>query len=60
MGELNEKAKGLGNTIAGKTKEIAGEVTGNRRLETEGELQQVKGKVQNAAGDVAGKMGDKV
>ena len=34
----------------GKIKEVAGKVTGDAKLETEGKADQVKGKVQNAVG----------
>ncbi len=60
MGEMNEKAKGLGNEIAGKAKQVVADVTDNPKLKVEGELQQAKGKVQHAAGTVMGKLGDKV
>lgn len=39
MGELIDKAKG-------KAKEVGGKITGDRSLETEGELDQAKGKVK--------------
>jgi uncharacterized protein YjbJ (UPF0337 family) len=32
-------------------KEFAGRVTGNKKLETEGKVDQVKGAIHNAAGD---------
>ena len=34
----------------GKVKEVAGKVTGDAKLETEGKTQQVAGKIQNAVG----------
>ena len=34
----------------GKVKEVAGKVTGDAKLESEGKADQVKGKVQNAVG----------
>ena len=36
----------------GKVKEVAGKVTGDSKLETEGKAQQVAGKVQNAVGGI--------
>jgi uncharacterized protein YjbJ (UPF0337 family) len=33
-----EHVKGAGNKTAGKTKEVAGHVTGNKKLETEGKV----------------------
>ena len=47
----NEHVKGATDTMIGKTKEAAGHVTGNQKLETEGKVDQVKGAVYNAAGD---------
>jgi uncharacterized protein YjbJ (UPF0337 family) len=46
-----EHVKGAADNVAGKTKELAGHVTGNKKLETEGKVDQVKGAVHNAAGD---------
>ena len=36
MGEMTDKAKGLGNEIAGNIKQVAGKVTHNQHLEAEG------------------------
>jgi uncharacterized protein YjbJ (UPF0337 family) len=48
---MNEQhAKGAADKVAGKAKEVAGHVTGNKKLETEGKVDQVKGAVHNAAG----------
>jgi uncharacterized protein YjbJ (UPF0337 family) len=33
MGELNDKAKGLGNEIAGNIKQAAGKVSGDEHLD---------------------------
>jgi uncharacterized protein YjbJ (UPF0337 family) len=46
-----EHVKGATDTIVGKTKEAAGHVTGNKRLETEGKVDQVEGAAHKAAGD---------
>ena len=46
-----EHVKGAADKTAGKIKEVAGHVTGNKRLETEGKVDQVKGALQKAAGD---------
>jgi uncharacterized protein YjbJ (UPF0337 family) len=49
---MNEQhAKGAADKVAGKAKEVAGHVTGNKKLETEGKVDQVKGAVHDAAGD---------
>ena len=60
MGELTDKAKGLGNEIAGNTKQAAGKATDNERLEAEGKAQKAKGTAQDVAGSVKGALGDKV
>ena len=46
-----EHIKGAADTAVGKTKEAAGHVIGNKKLETEGKVDQVKGAVHNAVGD---------
>ena len=46
-----EHVKGAADKAAGKIKEVAGRVTGNKKLETEGKVDQVKGAVHNLAGD---------
>jgi uncharacterized protein YjbJ (UPF0337 family) len=46
-----EHVKGAADTVVGKTKEIAGHVTGNKKLEAEGKIDQVKGALHNAVGD---------
>jgi uncharacterized protein YjbJ (UPF0337 family) len=46
-----EHLKGATDNVVGKTKEIAGHVTSNKKLEREGKVDQVKGAVRNAAGD---------
>lgn len=60
MGELTDRAKGLGNKIAGDAKQVAGEVTENERLKGEGAAQSLKGDAQNVAGKVKGALGDDV
>ncbi len=60
MGEFTDKLDAAGNKIAGKTKEIIGEVTGNKKLEAEGEAQQLKGTAQDVKGSVKGALGDKI
>ena len=49
---MNEQhVKGAVDKVVGKAKEVAGRVTGNKKLETEGKVDQVKGAVHNAVGD---------
>lgn len=56
MSELTDKLDAAGNKIAGKAKELAGKVTGNEKLEAEGDAQQLKGSAQNLKGDIKGKI----
>jgi uncharacterized protein YjbJ (UPF0337 family) len=60
MGELNDKAKGLGNEIVGNIKQAAGKVSGNEHLQAEGIAQERHGEGQNLKGKIKGVMGDKV
>jgi uncharacterized protein YjbJ (UPF0337 family) len=46
-----EHVRGAADKTVGKTKEVAGHVTGNKKLETEGKVDQAKGAVHAAAGD---------
>ncbi len=47
----SEHVKGAAEKGEGKVKEAAGHVTGNKDLENEGKVDQVKGAVHNAAGN---------
>lgn len=60
MGELTDKAKGLGNEIAGNVKQAAGRASDNERLEGEGIAQERKGETQNLKGKLKGIAGDKI
>ena len=60
MGELADKAKGLGNEIVGNIKQGAGRATNKPELEAEGIAQERKGEAQNLKGKVKGALGDKV
>lgn len=60
MGEMKDKAKGMGNEIAGNAKQAAAAATGNPRLDAEGKAQERKGEAQNLSGKVKGALGDKV
>lgn len=60
MGELADKAKGLGNEIAGNVKQAAGRATENPNLESRGAAQERKGEAQNLSGKIKGALGDKV
>lgn len=47
----NEHVKGAVDKGEGKIKEAVGHVTGDRKLESEGKVDQVKGAVHSAVGD---------
>lgn len=53
-GTIKEEAGGLGDRIAGNVKDAAGAVTGNERLEREGESQANYGAARQANNDVLG------
>ena len=53
-GTLKEEGGGLGDRIAGNVKDAAGAVTGNQRLEREGEAQANYGAARQANNDVMG------
>jgi len=46
----NDRIKGSATNLGGKTKETAGNVTGDQKLKSEGVVDQIKGKLQNAIG----------
>lgn len=56
MGEFTDKAKGLGNEIAGKAKQQSSD----SETRAEGHAQETKGEAQNLKGKAKGAMGDKV
>ena len=60
MGELTDKAKGLGNEIAGNVKQAAGRANNDPALKGEGVAQERKGEGQNLKGKLKGALGDKV
>ena len=47
-----DRVKGSATQAKGKIKEAAGHITGDRKLENEGKVDQVKGAVHSAVGDV--------
>ncbi len=52
MSSMSDKAKGVGNEIAGKVKEGVGKATGNDNMEADGAGQKVKGQAQQAVGNL--------
>ena len=47
-----DRIKGSAEQAKGKMKEVAGKVTGDSKLESEGMADQVKGKIQNTIGGI--------
>lgn len=60
MGELKDKAKGIGNEIAGNVKQAVGRATDDPTKVGEGVAQERKGEVQQGVGKIKGALGDKV
>jgi uncharacterized protein YjbJ (UPF0337 family) len=60
MGELIDKAKGLGNQVAGSVKKGVADATNDPALKVEGEMQKTKGKLQDASGSIKGAAGNKI
>ena len=56
MGELKDKAKGIGNEIAGNVKQASDDPVDR----AEGRAQERKGEAQNLKGAVKGAFGDKI
>ena len=52
MGSTADKAKGLKDEAIGNIKQGIGKVTGNDKLHAEGVVQEKKGEVQKAVGDI--------
>jgi uncharacterized protein YjbJ (UPF0337 family) len=46
-----EHVKGAADKVVGKTKEVAGHIAGNKKLEIEGKVDQAKGAIHNKVGD---------
>jgi uncharacterized protein YjbJ (UPF0337 family) len=47
-----ERIKGSGQQTKGKVKEVAGNLTGDAKLESEGKADKVAGKVRNVVGGI--------
>ena len=60
MGELTDKIKGNANEAAGKAKQATADATNDPQLDREGKEQEGKGKAQQFAGEVKGKLGDDI
>ena len=47
-----DRVEGVGHQVKGALKEVAGKVTGDAKLQTEGTAEKTAGKAQNAVGGV--------
>lgn len=56
MGELKDKAKGIGNEVAGNAKQMSDDP----ETRAEGRAQERRGEAQNLKGEVKGAFGDKI
>ena len=52
MSSDDDRVRGTANNLGGKIKEGLGKLTGDKSLESEGHMDQAKGKAQQALGDV--------
>ncbi len=55
-----DQVNGRVETVKGNLKEAAGKLVGNERLTTEGQADQVAGKVQSTVGDVKSDVGSAI
>jgi uncharacterized protein YjbJ (UPF0337 family) len=55
-----DQVNGRAETIKDDVKEAAGKLVGNERLTTEGQADQVAGKVQSTVGDVKNNVGNAI
>jgi len=55
-----DRIQGSVEQAKGKMKEVAGKVTGDAKLESEGKTEQVAGKLQNAVGSLKDAVKDAV
>lgn len=55
-----DRIKGMGDQAKGSMKDAAGKVTGDTKLQAEGKMDKVKGKLENAAGGARDTMRDQV
>jgi uncharacterized protein YjbJ (UPF0337 family) len=60
MGEIVDKVKGASNKAIGKAKVAVGKNTANPKMVENGQIQQARGKIQNAIGAVKGRLGDRL
>jgi len=53
-----DKIKGMADQTMGAAKEAVGKAIGDTRLEAEGKIDKVKGKIESAVGDAKGVLRD--
>lgn len=53
-----DKTAGALHEAKGKVKEVAGEITNNRKLESEGKAEKIAGKVQGKIGEIKKVLGE--
>ena len=51
MSDEKDKAEGTANGIKGRVKSAAGELSGDRKTQAEGKLDELKGKLQQGLAD---------
>jgi uncharacterized protein YjbJ (UPF0337 family) len=54
----NDRIKGMGDQAKGSIKDAAGKLTGDSKLQAEGKMDKVKGKVENAVGGMKDSLRD--
>lgn len=54
----NDRIKGMGDQAKGSLKDAAGKLTGDTKLQAEGKMDKVKGKVENAVGGMKDSLRD--
>lgn len=55
---MSEDTKGKVDEAKGKTKQAAGDLTGNKEMHREGKVDEAAGKARQTLGDAADKIGD--
>lgn len=55
---MNDRAEGIFHRIRGKLKEIAGNISNNKKLEAEGTSEKLAGKVQEKIGHAKKVLGE--
>jgi uncharacterized protein YjbJ (UPF0337 family) len=54
---VDNNLRGTGNDLKGRVKDAAGGLTGDNQMQAEGKLDKLKGKAQNAIGDIQRRLG---